>query len=261
MALLTGTAPTYIPDRASGTFSYRYGTKPGHSVYHQYSMCYRCCRKPWMHNGNSNSHRQFFSAAAQDLDVLMQSDVLACLQCLLLLCMYGYNEPGSVNMWYTSGLALRLTIGLHRKEAQFSLSLLQAEMKKRLFWSVFVVDCNMACNMGRPLGIHVSDITVPLPLQLADQQLESSLFQHYGGEHESMSMPTTKDTSTFIYIIKLRKINSAIYRTFHSPGNNLPEPEGLVAIRTLYFTDLDQWLMTPPRYPRAVYTFQSLEWF
>lgn len=218
--------------------------------------------KSWMQNGNSHSHRQFFSAAAQDLGIVMKSDDLACVQCLLLLCMYGHNELGSVNMWYTSGLALRLAIGLdlHRKETQSDLPLLQAEMKKRLFWSAFVVDCSMACNMGRPLGIHVSDITVPLPLQLTDQQLENPFFQH-STEHESISLPTTKDTSTFIHIIKLRKINSAIYRTFHSPGNDLPEPESLAAIRTLYFTDPDQWLMTSPRYPRAVCTFQSLEWF
>lgn len=84
--------------------------------------------------------------------------------------MHSHNEPASVNMWHTSGLALRLAIGLdlHRKETQSGLPPLQAEMRKRLFCSAFVVDCSMACNMGRPLGIHVSDITVPLPLQLTD---------------------------------------------------------------------------------------------
>lgn len=204
--------------------------------------------KPWMQNGNSNSHRQFFSAASQDLDIVMQLDDLACLQCLLLLCRYGHNEPGSVNMWYTSGLALRLAIRLdsHRIETRPGLPLLQAEMKRRLFWSVFVIDCSMACNMGRPLWIHVPDITVLLPLQLTEQQLENSLFQHSVGEHETMSMPATKDTSIFDHIIKSRKLNLALYHTFYSPGNDLPEPESLAAIRTQYFNDLDYWLMTSP---------------
>jgi len=123
-------------------------------------------------------HRAFFSRAVQDLHIVMGSDDLECVQCLLLLCMYGHNEPQSVNMWYTTSLALQLAIGidLHRKESLTSQSLLCTEMSKRVFWCSYVMSCNMAINMGRPLGIHESDITTPLPLPLADDQLSDYAF-------------------------------------------------------------------------------------
>lgn len=61
---------------------------------------------------DSRVHRFFFNRAVQDLHAVLGIDDLECVQCLLLLCMYGHNEPQSVNMWYTTGLALQLAIGI-----------------------------------------------------------------------------------------------------------------------------------------------------
>ncbi|KAL3456169.1 fungal-specific transcription factor domain-containing protein [Aspergillus heterothallicus] len=213
--------------------------------------------KSSVQEGNSQLHRVFFNRAVQDLHIVIQVDDFECVQCLLLLCMYGHNEPQSVNMWYTTGLALQLALGidLHRKESIAGQSLLHAEMLKRVFWCAYVMNCSMAINMGRPLGIHVDDITIPLPLPLSDEQLDDSFTTP-----DSPLLPQVTDTSTFIHIIQLRKINARVYSSFHSIGRT-PSDQPLDATRSAFFSELNHWLIMAPRYVRTSSTFQSQEWF
>lgn len=207
--------------------------------------------------GNAD-HRIFFNRAIQDLHIVIQADDFECVQCLLLLCMYGHNEPQSVNMWYTTGLALQLALGidLHRKESLSGLNVRRAEMSKRVFWCAYVMSCSMAINMGRPLGIHEDDITTPLPLQLTDEQLDET-----SGASDPPLVPQVSDTSTFIHIIQIRKINARVYGSFHSIGRTRSDPTDLEATRNSFFSELNHWLITAPRYVRTVSTFQSQEWF
>lgn len=78
------------------------------------------------------------------------------MQCLLLLGMYGYNEPQSVNLWYTTGLALQLAIGidLNRKQSLMGHDILSAEMVKRVVWCAYMTSCTMAISRGRALDIQ-----------------------------------------------------------------------------------------------------------
>ncbi|CEO60500.1 Putative Function: the yeast gene is a positive regulator of URA1 and URA3 expression [Penicillium brasilianum] len=202
----------------------------------------------------------FFREAVKDLHLVMSSDNFECIQCLLLMCMYGHNEPQSVNMWYTTGLALNLAIGidLHRKESLVGQGMMDMEMCKRVFWCAYVMSCSMAINMGRPLGIRESDISMPLPLQLTDTQLDESVHSPYV---EETLIPNVADTSTFIHIIKLRRINAGVYTTFHSIGSTLADTAEIDTLRSRYFMELNQWLITAPRYMQTLSTFQSTEWF
>ncbi|KAI9046022.1 Zn(II)2Cys6 transcription factor [Aspergillus affinis] len=210
--------------------------------------------------GHDQIHRLFFEATVRHLSAIMSTDDFECVQCLLLLCMYGHNEPQSVNIWYTIGMALQLAIGidLHRKESLSGLDSLQAEMIKRVFWSTYVMNCSMAVNMGRPLGIQDSDITTPLPLQLTDDQL--NFLQAVPTPVETLIAQST-DTSTFIHIIKLRRLNAAIYQEFHSIGSTATQQEEPRKRRDSYFAELNHWLITAPRYIGTACTFQSMEWF
>ncbi|RDW74440.1 uncharacterized protein DSM5745_07102 [Aspergillus mulundensis] len=207
---------------------------------------------------NNQLHRVFFNRAIQDMHVVIQVDDFECVQCLLLLCMYGHNEPQSVNMWYITGLALQLALGidLHRKECLAGQSLLRSEMFKRVFWCAYVMSCSMAINMGRPLGIHENDITIPPPSPLTDEQLDESFIAP-----EAPLLPQIKDTSTFIHIIQLRKVNARVYTSFHSVGRTPSALNELEATRSSLFSELENWLIMAPRYVRTSSTFQSQEWF
>lgn len=216
--------------------------------------------KPGVQPGHDPLHRRFFQETVKYLPAVMAARDFECIQCLLLLCMYGHNEPQFVNMWYTIGTALHLAVGmdLHRKESLSGLDMMQTEMMKRVFWSVYVTSCSMAINMGRPLGIQESDITIPMPLQLKDEQLQA--LQSTPEPVDSL-IPQATDTSTFIHIIKLRRLNAAIYQTFHSIGSILAQQGDLCPRRERYFSELNHWLITAPRYISTPCTFQSMEWF
>ncbi|KAH6887482.1 fungal-specific transcription factor domain-containing protein [Thelonectria olida] len=204
------------------------------------------------------SHHQFFQAAIRDLGNVMGASDIDCIQCLLLLCIFGSNEPQLVNLWYTVGLALRLAVGidLHRHEAVVNKSLLEAEMCKRLFWSVYTMDRSISIAMGRPLGIHDSDITMPLPLSIPDDKLTNP-----DGASMVSLIPNVKDMSTFLHVINLRRINADIYKALHSAGNTNIEGYNLEAIRHQYYARLNDWLFSAPRYLAPASMYQMTEWF
>ncbi|KAI8711090.1 Fungal-trans domain-containing protein [Fusarium sp. LHS14.1] len=207
-----------------------------------------------------HAHNVFFQAAIKDLTTVLSADDLDCIQCLLLLCLYGTNEPQSVNIWYTLGMALRIALGmdLHREETSGTgQSLLSREMARRIFWCTYALDRSISIAMGRPLGISDSDITIPLPQQLTDEQLCSA-------EVVQNLIQNPKDMSTFLHVIKLRQINAAIYVSLHAASASASNDCGsLEALREAHYADLNTWLVTAPRYGPAsgVAMLQTAEWF
>ncbi|KAH7123293.1 fungal-specific transcription factor domain-containing protein [Dactylonectria estremocensis] len=203
-------------------------------------------------------HHRFFEAAVRDLASVLGSSDLDCIQCLLLLCIFGSNEPQLVNLWYTVGLALRLAVGidLHRHETVAKKALLDAEMCKRLFWSVYTMDRSICIAMGRPLGIQDADITMPLPLSMSDDRLMNL-------DQAPFVSPASdvKDLSTFLHIISLRRLKADIYKALHSAGETNMEDSSLEAIRQEYHRQLGDWLFSAPRYLAPTSMYQMTEWF
>lgn len=205
------------------------------------------------------SHRHLFETAVIDLTSVLVAEDTDCITSLMLLLMYGRTEPQSVNMWHTTGLALRIAIGmdLHRAESIRHMELKEAEMSKRLFWSIYAYDRSMSIYLGRPLGIQDADINMPYPLQLTDQDLETQTLATVNPRTRA----DVRDTSTFVHLIKIRKINADIYRTFHSISTNYLDDAGLDIVRQDLYRQLNDWLITAPRYSMSSSMFQSPEWF
>ncbi|KAH6969252.1 fungal-specific transcription factor domain-containing protein [Fusarium avenaceum] len=204
------------------------------------------------------SHEYFFEAAVRDLDSVLAADDLDCIRCLSLLCLFGSNEPQSVNLWYTVGMALRLAVGIdmHREESLAQKTLLDAEMRKRLFWSLYTMDRSVSMSLGRPLGIQDADITIPLPLVLTDGQIAGPSEQPIAN-----LLPDVRDMSAFRHIVELRQINAGIYSALHSAGGANLESANLDAIRQQHYTRLNAWLLSAPRYLAPLSMYQTPEWF
>ncbi|RAL07608.1 fungal specific transcription factor domain-containing protein [Aspergillus homomorphus CBS 101889] len=160
---------------------------------------------------SDETHRQLFKNAVRDLQLIMEAGDLEYMQCLLLLSMYGHNEPQSGNIWYSTGMALHLVIGLdlHRKESLIGQDMLQAELPA---------------------------IEEPI-------------------------IPQVTDMSPFNHIIALRQINAGVYKHFHPKGGVGANPFELDQLRNRYSFDLNQCLITAPRYVHTLSTVQSAEWF
>lgn len=207
----------------------------------------------------SYSHRDLFEIAVRELTSVLIAEDMDCIQSLMLLLMYGRTEPQSVNMWHTTGLALRTAIGmdLHRAESIRHMELKEAEMSKRVFWSIYAYDRSMSIYLGRPLGIQDADISLPLPFQLTDEDLETQTMTTL----DPRTKASIGDMSTFLHLIKIRKLNADIYRTFHSVSTNYLDSSGLDSVRQDLYGQLNEWLITAPRYPMSSSMFQSPEWF
>jgi len=216
------------------------------------------------HAGSGTAIRGcYFQAAANDIGAVLAADDLDCIQCLLLLVMYGINEPQSVNLWFTIGLALRLAISLdmHRQEVVVGQNVLQVEMRKRLWWCVYVMDRSISMALNRPLGIQDSDVTTPLPEAIRDDLLDPTISSPVLPLPHAI-IPDTRDVSAFIHTVKLRRLNTNVYNTFHAAGKTgLEATEMLESIRLEHYIQLTDWLANAPRYLTPSSMFQTPEWF
>lgn len=79
-------------------------------------------------------------------------------QCLLLLLIFTMHNPYMrLNVWYLNYhcLAALLDLGLQRNiSTRSGISLLEQEMRARIFWVIFSFDRILATMMGRPIGIR-----------------------------------------------------------------------------------------------------------
>ena len=87
-----------------------------------------------------------------------------------------FAKPGAC--WMVTGLALNIAIelGLHRSAKCWAStapkkSALEIEMRKRVFWSIFLIHIYVSGKLGRPMALSESDIDVELPEAVDDEAI------------------------------------------------------------------------------------------
>lgn len=100
----------------------------------------------------------FCLAALQYFHRLNVENSLQGLQSLILLLIFTLHSPHTrVNIWYLNyqAIAAVVDLGLQREiTTQSGISLLEQEMRTRIFWVVFMLDRVIATTMGRPIGLR-----------------------------------------------------------------------------------------------------------
>lgn len=78
---------------------------------------------------------------------------LTLVQALLLLSNYAQKRDKPNTGWNYLGLAVRMSmsLGLHKEFPSWKISLLQREVRRRLWWGVFIFDSGAAKTFGRPI--------------------------------------------------------------------------------------------------------------
>lgn len=114
------------------------------------------------------------AAAVKKFSSLHVESSMRGLQCLLLLMIYAMHSPSShFNAWSINYqcIAMVIDLGLQREPSRaVSLSLLQREMRTRIFWVVYSLDRKLSTMMGRPIGLRdeACDLRVCVHLCLFD---------------------------------------------------------------------------------------------
>ncbi|CBQ71772.1 related to transcriptional activator Mut3p [Sporisorium reilianum SRZ2] len=132
--------------------------------------------------------------------------------------MHGAIGPGA--SWTVLGVAIRALqdIGLHQEKAYRGFSPYEQELRRRVFWGAFILDCIFSINMGRPLALKLSDCDVKLPLEIDDDLL----FQYEAGGAIPAPPPRTASDkpivmSGFVHMIKLNVIVQDVVHVLYSP--------------------------------------------
>ena len=106
----------------------------------------------------------YYLAALQYLDRVVQPMDLRTLQCFALMAEYSLLTPTRTAIYYVVGIAVRLAqaLGYHEEKtitrglADGKANALEVDMRRRLFWCIFVMDCGLAHSLGRPAILATS---------------------------------------------------------------------------------------------------------
>lgn len=97
-------------------------------------------------------------AALQSFSQINIENSIQGLQCLLLLFIFSLHSPSTrFNVWYLNYqcLAAVLDLGLQRNiTVDSGISLLEQEMRTRIFWVCILLDRTICTIMGRPIGLR-----------------------------------------------------------------------------------------------------------
>ena len=92
--------------------------------------------------------------------------------CLYFLSTFRLNE---CRYCFSFAISVATALGIHRRQSSSAkVNKLDAECRKRTFWSAYVLDGYLSVMLGRPRLIRDEDVDQPLPENIADNDLMSS---------------------------------------------------------------------------------------
>lgn len=179
---------------------------------------------------------------------------VAHVQCFILLSSFLCSINCLPQAWLLVGQAVRTgqDLGLHRSPRRLTISPIEKETRRKIWWGVYSLDRMLAVALGRPLGINDSDCDVEFPVEVDDENLP----EYFQGA--SMSSKPLSLMSGSIALTKLYQIGGRVLREVYALDNckdNL-EPERKADLqKTIDILDneLTQWCNDLP----AVFKSQS----
>jgi hypothetical protein len=188
------------------------------------------------------SPEQFYVFAMQHVASVREAASVHNLEATVLLILYHLRSESRNGLWHLTGLAMRTVtdIGLHRSASTNGLPTFEAQMRRRLFWSIYSLESILAGTLGRPVSLSDSDIDQPLPASIDDDDRlanvppETLLTTEIP---EQQALPPS-NLSQFILLAQLHifeaRIQRKVYRVDKSTIALLPKMHRLMA-------DLESW--------------------
>ncbi|KAF8450778.1 fungal-specific transcription factor domain-containing protein [Boletus edulis BED1] len=140
--------------------------------------------------------------------------------------------------WLLVGQAVRSAqdLGLHRSPRRLSISSIEKETRRKIWWSVYCLDRMLALALGRPLGIEDSDCDVELPVDADDEWLP----EYFTGVQLSQKPPSLM--SGTIALVSLYQITGRVLRQVYAIEccKEILEPDNRVELqRSVEALDLE----------------------
>ncbi|KAK8089229.1 hypothetical protein PG997_004190 [Apiospora hydei] len=113
------------------------------------------------------------------LDAILMENTMNTLQCLVLALMYCSIRADYKRLVHYKGVAVALShrLGLHQSQKRFSFGALTIETRKKVFWTLYALDCFSAAMLGLPKVLREEDIHTELPSDCDDEYVTEKGFQ------------------------------------------------------------------------------------
>ncbi|KAI1355255.1 fungal-specific transcription factor domain-containing protein [Xylaria sp. FL0043] len=124
------------------------------------------------------------------LDAVMMDNTMHTLQCLVLALVYCTIRADYKRLQHYKAIAVGLShrLGLHQSQKRFSFGALTIETRKKVFWTLYTLDCFSAAILGLPKLLKDEDIHAEYPSDTDDEYVTEKGFQPtLPGEHTRIS--------------------------------------------------------------------------
>lgn len=204
------------------------------------------------HESSSADLIYYHQARSQLSSNILETGNLPLVQALTLLSNYVQKRNKPNTGWNYLGLAIRMALGLglYREFPNWKSSPLKLEIRRRVWWTLYMFDAGAAVTFGRPINLPGPEIVdAKLPLNVNDNQLTA----------ETEIVPKEIDAPTIysgiIYQSKFCLITNSIYNRLIAK----PSPS---AEESLEFNKTIEKFMTelPNYFQPTVYIDTYLQW-
>jgi transcriptional regulatory protein GAL4 len=121
-----------------------------------------------------DTDRKLFMAARSNLSIdSLEVGNITLVQTLTLMSNYlqKRNKPNSGYNYLGLALHMAIGLGLHKEFHDWDISPLNMEIRRRVWWTMFVFNIGAAVTFGRPLAWPNKNVEVHLPLNISDRSL------------------------------------------------------------------------------------------
>ncbi|KAJ5901924.1 hypothetical protein N7495_002452 [Penicillium taxi] len=193
---------------------------------------------------------QHSEQALENLMEIISFHDIRTVQVLLLLSIYSLRSPKGPGAWTYVGFAIRqcIEMGMHRKiQDRRELRVLDYEIRKRVFWCCYCLDRQVSIILGRPFAISDRDIDAELPLDIDGDVEDPDELDHALTAMKALrpgEKTKTTGMTAFIYITKLRQIESRIQQTIYRVDKSASSATKDEVEK--FISELDRWRDSMP---------------
>lgn len=185
---------------------------------------------------------------------------LTLVQALLLMSNYAQKRNKPNTGWNFLGLAVRMSmsLGLHKEFPGWRISLLQREIRRRLWWGVFIFDSGAAKTFGRPILLPEDSVMDAKHVLNIHDEVSSVIFQCKSEYSQSQALTSTTTTlpqespgpsiySGMIAQTKFHLLTNGVYqRLISSPSLTPEETLSLQKPMEEWYNNLPDYLKQQP---------------
>ncbi|KAF7981566.1 hypothetical protein HWV62_32590 [Athelia sp. TMB] len=145
-------------------------------------------------------------------------------QCLILMSSFLCSVNCLPQAWLLTGQAVRTAqdLGLHRSPRRLTITPIEKETRRKIWWGVYSLDRMLAMALGRPLGIEDTDCDVDLPVNIDDENLQEYFSLGAQASEQQLSLMAGTNALTGLYHIAGRVLRQ-VYALDKCKDNLEPE--------------------------------------